>query len=245
LAGSTDVATPSWPRQIPQPSEANLIVPNYTPEELKKLPLRAIVALSARCSRRVEHLAVLPGDEPESARCRGAVGAALQITEDFARGLLCPSVGSVVREIEACRAIGEGMFAHDLAVAAVVRAACAAATARRDLDLRVELEERPAFGAVKTNPFPQLADIRADRAAWDAFSAAVEAAAADGQKTVSSMRPSRITRSSCGLASATTPRPESRSTRRRKDRLGRSSRWSSSDDGQLCLPSTSSGWSPS
>ena len=32
-----------------------MIVTNYTPEDLKKLPLRAIVALAARCARRVEH----------------------------------------------------------------------------------------------------------------------------------------------------------------------------------------------
>jgi len=33
------------------------------------------------------------------------------------------SIESVVREIEACRAIGEGVFVHDMAMAAVVRAA--------------------------------------------------------------------------------------------------------------------------
>jgi hypothetical protein len=157
-----------------------MIVPNYTPEDLKKLPLRAIVALGARCARRVEHMALPPDDHPENERCRAAVGAALRMAEDFARGLPCPSLESVVREIEACRAIGEGAFVHDMAMAAVIRAAHAAATALHALDLRGEPEEAHVFGAAKPNPFPHLADITAELAAGEAFTAAVEAAGADG-----------------------------------------------------------------
>jgi hypothetical protein len=157
-----------------------MIVPNYTPEDLKKLPLRAIVALSARCARRVEHLALLPDDHPASERCRAAVGAALRMAEDFARGRPCPSLESVVREIEACRAIGEGAFVHDMAMAAVIRAAHAAATAAHGLDLRGEPAEAQVFGAAKPDPFPHLADITAELAAGDALTAAVEAAGADG-----------------------------------------------------------------
>lgn len=157
-----------------------MIVPQYTPEDLKKLPLRAIVALGARCARRVEHMALLPDDHPESERCRAAVAAALRMTEDFARGLPCPSLETVVREIEACRAIGEGAFVHDMAMAAVVRAAHAAATAMHALDLRDEPGEASVLGAARPNPFPHLADITADRAAGEAFTAAVEAAGADG-----------------------------------------------------------------
>jgi hypothetical protein len=157
-----------------------MIVPNYTPEDLKKLPLRAIVTLSARCARRVEHMALLPDDHPEHERCRAAVGAALRVAEDFARGLPCPSLESVVREIEACRAIGEGAFVHDMAMAAVIRAAHAAATALHALALCGEPAEAHVFGAAKPNPFPHLADITADLAAGDAFTAAVEAAGADG-----------------------------------------------------------------
>jgi hypothetical protein len=157
-----------------------MIVPNYTPEDLKKLPLRAIVALSARCTRRVEHLAHLPDDHPASERCRAAVGAALRMAEDFAQGRPCPSLESVIHEIEACRAIGQGAFVHDKAMAAVMRAAHAAATALRALALRGEPAEAHAFGAAKPDPFPHLADITADLAARDAFTAAVEAAGADG-----------------------------------------------------------------
>jgi hypothetical protein len=158
-----------------------MIVTNYTPEDMKKLPLRAIVALGARCARRVERLALPPDDHPENERCRSAVGDALRVAEDFARGLPCPSLESVVREIEACRALGEGAFVHDIAMAAVVQAARAAATALRALDLRGEPAERHLFGSAPgANPFPQLADVTADQAARDAFTAAVEAAAAIG-----------------------------------------------------------------
>jgi hypothetical protein len=157
-----------------------MIVTNYTPEDLKKLPLRAIVALSARCARRVEHMALLPDDHPENERCRAAVGAALRVAEDFARGRPCPSPESVVREIEACRAIGEGAFVHDMAMAAVIRAAHAAATALHALDLRGEPEEKDLLGDPQPNPLPHLADISADLATGEAFTAAVEAAAAEG-----------------------------------------------------------------
>jgi hypothetical protein len=157
-----------------------MIVTNYSPEDLKKLPLRAIVALSARCARRVEQQARLPDDHPEEQRCRTAVANAIGLAEDFANGLPCSSVESVVREVEAGRAVVEGEFVRDIAMAAVVRAAHAAAAALRALDLRGEPEEAHMFGAAKPNPFPHLADITADQAARDAFTAAVEAAAALG-----------------------------------------------------------------
>ena len=160
-----------------------MIVTNYTPEDLKKLPLRAIVALSARCARRVEHQARLPDDHPENERCRSAVANAIRLAEDFAKGLSCPSLESVVREVEACRpvVVVEDEFLRDIAMAAVVQAAHAAATALRALDLRGEPAERHLFGSAPgANPFPHLADVTADQAARDAFTAAVEAAAALG-----------------------------------------------------------------
>jgi hypothetical protein len=157
-----------------------MIVTNYTPEDLKKLPLRAIVALSARCARRVEQQARLPDDHPEQERCRTAVANAIALAEDFAKGLPCPSLESVVREVEACRAVAEGEFVRDIAMAAVVQAAHAAAAALHALDLRGEPEEGHPFGDAKPNPFPHLADLTADLAARDAFTAAVEAAAAIG-----------------------------------------------------------------
>jgi hypothetical protein len=155
-----------------------MIIPNITTEDLKKLPLRAIVALAARCARRVEDLALLPEDHPDSTRCRAAVENALRLAEDFARGVPCPSFEPVVREIEACRAIGEGKFVHDSAMGAVVMAAHAAATGIHAVDLRGEPEEAHPFGPAPPNPLPHLADVTADLVARDAFTAAVEAGGA-------------------------------------------------------------------
>ena len=87
-----------------------MIVTNYTPEDLKKLPLRAIVALSFRCARRVEHLAVPDDDHPETQRCRAAVSNAIRLTEDFASGSPCSSPESVVSEVESCRAAAKLRF---------------------------------------------------------------------------------------------------------------------------------------
>jgi hypothetical protein len=158
-----------------------MIVTNYTPEDMKKLPLRAIVALSARCARRVEQQARLPDDHPESARCRTAVANAIGLAEDFAKGLPCSSLESVVREAEACRAVVEAEFVRDIAMAAAVQAAHAAATALHALELRGEPAERHLFGSASgANPFPHLADVTADLAARDAFTSAVEATAAIG-----------------------------------------------------------------
>jgi hypothetical protein len=67
-----------------------------------------------------------------------------------------------------------------MAMAAVIRAAHAAATALHASDLRSEPEEVHSFGAAKPDPFPHLANITADLAAGEAFTAAVEAAGADG-----------------------------------------------------------------
>ena len=157
-----------------------MIVTDYTPEDLKKLPLRAIVALSVRCARRVEQEACLPDDHPEKERCRTAVANAIGLAEDFAKSLPCSSLESVVREVEACRAVAEGEFVRGIVMAAVVQAAHAAAAALHALGLRGEPEGGQPFGAAKPNPFPHLADLTADLAARDAFTAAVEAAAAIG-----------------------------------------------------------------
>jgi hypothetical protein len=157
-----------------------MIVTNYTPEDLKKLPLRAIVALSARCARRVEHLALLPDDDPETERCRAAVANAIRLAEDFARGLPCSSPESAVREIESWRTAANANFLRDSATGAIVMAAHAAAASVRALDLRGETEGTRSVGAAKPDPLPHLADVTADMAAHEAFLAALEAVAADG-----------------------------------------------------------------
>jgi hypothetical protein len=157
-----------------------MIVTNYTPEDLKKLPLRAIVALSARCARRVEHLALLPDDDPEAERCRAAVASAIRLAEDFARGLPCSSPESAVREVEAWRAVVNADLVRDSATGAIVMAAHAAAASLRALNLRGETEGSHSHGSATPDPLPHLADVTADLAAQGAFLAALEAVAAEG-----------------------------------------------------------------
>ena len=157
-----------------------MIVTNYTPEDLKKLPLRAIVALAARCARRVESLSLLPDGHEDRARCRTAIDGAIRLAEDFARGSPCRAVPSVIRDVEACRAIAQGDYVRETAVAAVVFSAHAAAAAIEGLGLRDEPAEVNLIGARLPNPFPQLANVAADLAARDAFTAAVDAAGAAG-----------------------------------------------------------------
>ena len=189
-----------------------MIVTNYTTEDLKKLPLRAIVALAARCARRVEYLGLLPDGHPEKERCRTAVANAIRLAEDFAKGSPCGSLESVVREVEACRAVAQGDFVRETAVGAIVRAAHAAASALDALGLRDEPEEVSVLGTRQPNPFPTWRMSTADLAARDAFTAAVDAAGADGHadKFVNGSRP--------GLSGAPAARPRQLSRGRQADR---------------------------
>jgi hypothetical protein len=157
-----------------------MIVLNYTPEDLKKLPLRAIVALAARCARRVEAQAWLPVDHPQRERCRLAFASAIKLAEDFAKGLPLSSLESSVREAEACRALVRDNFVRSSAAGAAVLAAHAAATASSSLKARTEPKESPLLEAPKPNVLPHLADVTADLAARDAFLAAAEAFGAEG-----------------------------------------------------------------
>ena len=157
-----------------------MIVPNVSTEDLKKLPLRAIVALTARCARRVESLSLLPDGHPDMDRCRTAVSAAIRLAEDFARGSSSRDVPTVIRDVEACRAIAQDEYVRDTAVGAVVWASHATAAAMEGLGLRDEPAEVSVMGTRQPNPFPKLANVAADLAARDAFTAAVDAAVAAG-----------------------------------------------------------------
>jgi hypothetical protein len=157
-----------------------MIVTNYTPEDLKKLPLRAIVALSARCARRVEHLVRLPDAHPVNERCRVATANAIRLAEDFASGSPCSSAENVIREIEECRAIANCDFTGDSALATVVMAARATANALHACELCGESAESRSVGAHQPDPIGHLADVTADLAARAAFTAAFEAVAAIG-----------------------------------------------------------------
>jgi hypothetical protein len=151
----------------------------YTADDLKKLPLRAIVALAARCARRVEPLTLLPDDRPEKENLRSAVAEAIRVAEDFARGRPCPTIETAVRAIEAGQGAVQGDLSRENAYAAAVRAAHAAATAMDALALRAEPEEKRLItGDPPPQPFPHLADLSADMAALGAFTAAMDAARA-------------------------------------------------------------------
>ena len=66
-----------------------MIVPNIATEDLKKLLLRAIVALAARLARRVESLSLLPRWPPGHASVPNGLDGAIRLAEDFARGSPC------------------------------------------------------------------------------------------------------------------------------------------------------------
>ena len=159
-----------------------MIVTNYTSEDMKKLPLRAIVAFSARCARRVERLAQPPDGHPETDRWGAAIADAIQVAEDFARGLPCPTADAAVRAIEACQEFVQGDLPRENAYAAIVRTAHAAATALHAIAISEEpVQRRLVSGGPPLDPLPpHLADISADLAALDAYTAAVDAADALG-----------------------------------------------------------------
>ena len=155
-----------------------MIVPNISTEDLKKLPLRAIVALAARCARRVESLGFLPDGHADRDRCRAAIDGAIRLAEDFARGSPCRDVSTVIREVESCRSIAQGEYVRETAVGAAVWTSHAAGAAMEGLGLRDEPAEVGLMGTRQPSPFPQLANVAADLAARDAFTAAVDAAVA-------------------------------------------------------------------
>jgi hypothetical protein len=151
----------------------------YTADDLKKLPLRAIVAFAARCARRVERVALPPDDHPEKDRWHTAVAEALGVAEDFARGLPCPTAESAVLAVEAGQAAAQGDLLRENAYAAVVRTAHATVTAIHAIALREEPPERPLIsGTLTPHPLSHLADLTADLAALGAFTAAMDAAEA-------------------------------------------------------------------
>jgi hypothetical protein len=157
-----------------------MINANYTPDDLKKLPLRAIVALAARCARRVEQQACPRDGHPQEERCRKAVADAIALAEDFARGLPWSSLESVIHEVEACRAFVANDYERESAMGAAVFAAHAAATASLSMEMRAEPELAHYFGPLKPTPLSHLAEVTADLAARDAFLAASDAIGAQG-----------------------------------------------------------------
>ncbi len=154
-------------------------IPNFAVEDLKKLPLRAIVAGAARCARRVEPLAQLPEGHPEREGRRAAVDAAIRMAEDFARGAEVHSAEAVVQAIDASRAVASGDPRRDHAVASAAEAAHATVSAMHARDTgRDDAGWDPLHmkGSAEDRKYlDHLGHVTDDLAALAAFTAAAEA----------------------------------------------------------------------
>jgi hypothetical protein len=158
--------------------EEIMIKTQYTAEDLKKLPLRAIVAFAARCARRVESIAQFPADHPQREARRVAIDDAIRLAEEIARGSDCASIEPVLQALEATRAISGAGVGCDSAAASAAAAARTAATVRLmlspgegdpDADRWTNTSEARSF-------LSRLEKDTAEIVALNAFTTAVEAA---------------------------------------------------------------------
>jgi hypothetical protein len=148
---------------------------NFTLEQLKALPLRAIVAFAVRCARRVEALAQLPEGTAQRESRREAVEAALRMAESFARGTDEPPDESVVAAIDASREPG-GEPANVAAASAIAQAARAASSAWQTKAQAAEenrTQGKPMIEAGRSRG--ALTHVTADLAAMNAYTAAAAA----------------------------------------------------------------------
>ncbi len=148
---------------------------NFTLEQLKALPLRAIVAFAVRCARRVEPLAQLPEGNAQRESRREAVEAALRMAESFARGTDAPHDESVVAAIDASREAG-GEPANVAAASAIAQAAHAAASAWHPRAQAEEENRTPGNHTIEAGrSLGALTHVTADLAAMNAYTAAAAA----------------------------------------------------------------------
>jgi hypothetical protein len=147
---------------------------NFTLEELKALPLRAIVAFAARCARRVEPLAQLPEGNAQRESRREAVKAALRMAESFAMGTNAPPDESVVAAIDASREAG-GDPANVAAASAIAQTAHAAASAWQTSAQGAEENKTLGKHPIAGRSVGALSQVTADVAAMSAYTAAAEA----------------------------------------------------------------------
>jgi hypothetical protein len=148
---------------------------NFSVEQLKALPLRAIVAFAARCARSVEPLAQLPEGNPQRESRREVVEAALRMAESFARGTDEPPDESVVAAIDASRDVG-GELAAAAAVSAIALAAHAAASAWHAGSQVAEESRAPWKDTTEAGRSRGASThVTADLAALNAYTAAAEA----------------------------------------------------------------------
>ncbi|SIO04603.1 hypothetical protein SAMN05444166_2185 [Singulisphaera sp. GP187] len=155
---------------------------DFQSEHLKQLPLRAIVAFSARCARRVQALSELPDGHPGRERLREDVEAALHMAEGFASGSTTPCSDSVGEALDASRLVAGMPLRAEKAAAAASEAAHAAASAWHLTESREAEQGEPR--ELKTTEARKslggLALVTADLAARNAFAAAVAAYQAVG-----------------------------------------------------------------
>ena len=162
--------------------EATMIIPRYTTEDLKQLPLRAIVAFAARCARRVEPLGQLAAGHPQRESRRVAIDNAIRLAEEIARGSSCRTVEPVIQALDSTQAISGDGVACECAAAAAAAAVRTAASVWLVLN-RGESEQvtkRWANTLEARSYLSHLASLTAELVAMDAFTAAVEAANAAG-----------------------------------------------------------------
>ncbi len=160
----------------------NEAIVELTVDKLKKLPVRAIVALAARCARRVEPLAQLPEGHPAHEVRRQAVEAALDMVDRFAKGDPCPHPDPIVRAVDVSRRTAGGGDRSELAAGAVAEAAHAVGAACLAYDPAEPARIRHVFD--ETNEVRKVHrrthDAMLDLAALSAFTAAADGVAACG-----------------------------------------------------------------
>jgi hypothetical protein len=158
--------------------EATMFRTEYTADDLKKLPLRAIVAFAARCARRVEAISQFPADHPRREARRVAIANAIRLAEEISQGSSSASVEPVVQALDASRSISGGGVGCECAAGAAAAAARTAATVW--LVLNRGESDQDAVRWTKTpearNYISRLANVTAELVSMDAFTAAVEAA---------------------------------------------------------------------
>ena len=214
-----------------------MIRTQYTTEDLKKLPLRAIVAFAAQCAKRVEPIAQFPAGHPQQEARRVAIDDAIRLAEDISKDSACPSIDPVVRALESTRAISGVGVGCECAAAAAEAAARTAATVwlmlspgegDRDADRWTLTPEARSY-------LSHLATVTADIVSLDAFTAAVEAANAAPLTTPSCTGPSGIMRGSSASIWASIPRPDRLSTPRPMARSGHCKRSRAGDGRSIAI----------
>jgi hypothetical protein len=164
--------------------EATMETLELTVEDLKGLPLRALVAWATRCARRVQPLVPLPEGQPETDRPHGAVEVALRMAEDFAQGAVPLPVEDVIHAVDVVR--GAATAGGDRGVAAAVGAAAeaahATASALEALGAAGRETTAPAEGtAADEDVLDRIALAITENTALAAHRAAEEAVAAVGE----------------------------------------------------------------